>query len=315
MQLSFDQARGDDIPLAISPARELGAYEALWDRPDTTFARLAKTFAKERGNTPSSFVSAEESKEYARRAFNAAREAGLDHLSVRIHGAGEYPMRLREASQPVELLYYQGTWALTETRCVAVVGTRKPSDEGRRRAQALTRKLVEHRFTVVSGLAAGIDTVAHQTVLAAGGRTIAVLGTSITTTYPKSNAALQREIAEKGLVISQVPIIRYARQSAAGNRFFFPERNITMSALTEATIIVEAGDTSGTLIQARHALSQGRKLFILESLFARKDLAWPRKFEAKGAVRVREFEQILEVLGGPAHQEGARNPAGCEGAS
>lgn len=301
MQLTFEQARADDLPLAISPAREIGAYEALWDQSDTTFTRLAKRFAEQPGSTPSSFVSTEDSKNYARRAFDAARAAGLDHLSVRIHGAGEYPARLRQASHPVELLYYRGTWALTETPCVAVVGTREPSDDGVRRAQSLTRKLVEHKFTVVSGLAAGIDTVAHKTALAEGGRTIAVLGTPITTTYPKSNAALQREIADKWLVISQVPIIRYARQSAAGNRFFFPERNITMSALTEATIIVEAGDTSGTLIQARHALTQGRKLFILDSLFARKDLTWPLKFEAKGAVRVREFEQILEVLGGQAH--------------
>jgi DNA processing protein len=81
------------------------------------------------------------------------------------------------------------------------------------------------------------------------------------------------------------------------NRFFFPERNVTMSALTEATIIVEAGETSGTLTQARAALYQGRKLFILNSCFEREDLTWPARFEAQGAVRVREPDDIWKALG------------------
>jgi DNA processing protein len=155
---------------------------------------------------------------------------------------------------------------------------------------------VSDDWTIVSGLAAGIDTVAHKTALAAGGRTIAVLGTPLSETYPKENASIQLEISRKFLVISQVPVERYMQQFWKQNRAFFPQRNITMSALTRATIIVEAGDTSGTLVQARAALKQGRKLFILDSCFRNRAIKWPAEFERRGAVRVEKYEQIRDVL-------------------
>src|SRR5712675_3208985 len=93
-------------------------------------------------------------------------------------------------------------------------------------------------------------------------------------------------------VISQVPIVRYAQQHLRGKAHFFPERNATMSALTEATIIVEAGETSGTLVQARHALKQGRKLFILDNCFRVPSLTWPAKFAQQGAIRVSDYDEI-----------------------
>jgi len=99
------------------------------------------------------------------------------------------------------------------------------------------------------------------------------------------------------LLISQVPVCRYNEQGPTVNRTFFPERNITMSALTKATIIVEAGETSGTLTQARAALHQGRKLFILDSCFKDERLTWPRKYEERGAVRVRDYDDIERHLG------------------
>ena len=98
------------------------------------------------------------------------------------------------------------------------------------------------------GLAAGIDRVAHETAIEEGGRTIAVIGTPLSHAYPKANQELQRDIAKNFLVVSQVPVKRYESQDYRRNRSFFPERNVTMSALTEATVIVEASETSGTLI-------------------------------------------------------------------
>src|SRR5208282_1639974 len=154
------------------------------------------------------------------------------------------------------------------------------------------RALVEKDFTVVSGLASGIDTAAHSTAIEANGRTIAVIGTPLGINYPPENRALQDCIANNFLLISQVPVLRYSRQAVPQNRLFFPERNITMSALTDATIIVEAGETSGTLTQARAALIQGRKLLIFASLFERPDLTWPATFEARGAIRVRDTNDI-----------------------
>jgi DNA processing protein len=142
----------------------------------------------------------------------------------------------------------------------------------------------------------GIDTAAHTAALAAGGRTIAVVGTPIGQIYPKENRELQEEIATRFLLISQVPVLRHAEQKWFQNRNFFPERNVTMSALTEATIIVEAGDTSGSLTQARAALHQGRKLFILDSCFKRKTLTWPARFEKLGGIRVRDPDDIWSQL-------------------
>jgi DNA processing protein len=220
---------------------------------------------------------------------------------VRVHGELEYPARLRDAAHPVELLYFTGSWDYVESRCLAVIGTRKPSAEGLRRVVKLVKMLVRDDWTIVSGLASGIDTVAHKTALENSGRTIAVIGTPVSETYPKENRDLQAEIARRFLVISQIPVARYEQQDFRANRAFFPERNVTMSALTKASIIVEASETSGTLTQARAALKQGRKLFILDSCFENPSITWPARFEEQGAIRVRDFEQIRDTLGDAAH--------------
>jgi DNA processing protein len=281
---------------AVSPRRELGAYEALWAKEGAWFKSIAEGFRTHEGAIPSDFVSKADIEKYARLALGAIREAQIKHFGVRVHGAGDYPQKLRDADHPVELLYFQGAWELVTTRCVAVVGTREPSDAGKQRAAQLVRHLVSDGFTIVSGLARGIDTAAHTAAIDAGGFTIAVLGTPITECYPPENWELQQQIADRHLVISQVPIVRYSQQHFRGRKHFFPERNVTMSALTEATIIVEAGETSGTLIQARHALKQKRKLFILDSCFQNPNLSWPHTFANQGAVRVRDYDDIKRHL-------------------
>lgn len=286
---------------AISPFKEIGAYEALWDESGASFKSISEKFSAAPGALPSDFVPTSKALEYATFVLNRFREAVVKGFGVRVHGAGEYPEKLRDAAHPIELLYYQGWWDLVNSRSVAVVGTRHPSKEGLARTRKLVRKLVEDDFTVVSGLAAGVDTEAHKTAIAAGGRTIAVIGTPLSHVYPKENAELQRQIAEHFLLISQVPVRRYENQNYRVNRFFFPERNITMSALTEATIIVEAGETSGTLIQARAALQQGRKLFILDSCFRNKELTWPQKYAEKGAIRVTDYDDIKQHLSHETH--------------
>ncbi|AXK82250.1 DNA-processing protein DprA [Pseudolabrys taiwanensis] len=281
----------------ISPLRELGAYEALWLEKGATFKTIAERFAADPTALPSDFISPALADQCARQVLAKLKGNGVDQFGVRINHAGDYPKRLRDAKHPIEVLYYQGAWELSETRGVAVVGTREPTDEGKERARRISRALVEKHFTVVSGLANGIDTVAHTTAIELGGRTIAVIGTPLGQYYPPENKELQKKIAREFLLISQVPVLRYSKQAVPQNRLFFPERNVTMSALTDATIIVEAGETSGTLTQARAALHQGRKLFILNSLFERRDLTWPATFESRGAIRVRELDDIWKALG------------------
>jgi DNA processing protein len=288
---------GSGSPLrSISPFLEMGAYEALWAQPGTTFKRLAERFREHTDTLPSDLVEERTARETGNRVVKHLHERGVARFGIRVHGDAEYPAGLRDATYPVELLYFQGAWDFVESPSVAVVGTRHPTDEGILRARALVKRLVKDDWTIVSGLAAGIDTAAHTTALEAGGRTVAVLGTPLSDTYPKDNASLQAEIGRRFVVITQVPVQRYTSQIWKQNRAFFPERNVTMSALTKATIIVEASDTSGTLAQARAALKQGRKLFVLDSCFKNPAISWPAEFEKRGAVRVENFEQIRDVL-------------------
>lgn len=283
-------------PSAISPKLELGAYEALWLEQGATFKTLADKFARDPLALPSDFVEPGKAMAAAEEMLARLKASGVHQFGVRINHAGDYPRKLRDARYPVELLYYQGAWEIVEARGVAVVGSRKASPEGLQRAGQIARELVARDFTVVSGLAEGIDRAAHSAALEFKGRTIAVIGTPLGQVYPRENRDLQARIAAEHLVISQVPVLRYSRQAPPQNRLFFPERNVTMSALTEATVIVEAGETSGTLTQARAALHQGRKLFILDSCFTDGRLTWPARFEAEGAIRVRRMDDIWTAL-------------------
>ncbi|HBC7422431.1 MULTISPECIES: DNA-processing protein DprA [Enterobacterales] len=294
-QLDFGSP--DPFERAISPFEEMAAYEALWSEKGATFKTIADKFREApEGAVPSDLVAGSTIAAFKARLKEIMSRYAVKDIGIRVHGAGEYPEKLRDARNPVEVIYYQGWWDLVNTRSVAVVGSRKVSDEGARRTRKLVKCLVEDGFTIVSGLAEGVDTNAHQAALALGGKTIAVIGTPLSHQYPKQNSELQQTIRDNYLLISQVPFQRYLEQDYRSNRIFFPERNITMSALTEATIIIEASETSGTLTQARAALAQGRKLFILESCFQNPSITWPARFEAQGAIRVKDYEDIRRNL-------------------
>ncbi len=282
----------------VSPLEEMGAYEALWDEKGATFKTIADKFREHPNLLPSDLVEPSRIVEYRDEALRIIEEAEVRSFGVRVHGAAEYPFALRDARHPVELLYYQGWWELIESPAVAVVGSRKASDDGLRRAAKVSSMLARNGFTVVSGLADGIDTAAHTGALESGGLTVAVIGTPLTQSYPKSNTKLQARIRDEFLLVSQVPFVRYSKQGPQVNRLFFPERNKVMSALTMATVIVEAGETSGTLVQARAALEQGRELFIFENCFQNKKITWPERYlvQSNHAHRISEFEQILDIL-------------------
>ena len=264
----------------------------------TISQQLTETFGS---SLPSILISADEAYEMAERVDKKLRSNNVTNYGIRVHSAYEYPERLRDADWPMELLYYEGWWDLVFSPAVSVVGTRKLSPKGIKRTEALVRQLVADNYTIVSGLALGADTIAHKTALQENGRTIAVLGTPLSKPYPRKNTKLLEEIAREHLVISQVPVMHfYDRYNKGDNRYtshFFPARNVTMSALSDATIIVEASDTSGTMHQARAALKQGRKLIILDNCFRDRSLTWPEKFEKKGAIRARSYDDVREALG------------------
>lgn len=298
LHLPLNNTREDLESLAISPLKEIGAYEALWAQKEMSFKKIADKHRASPESLLSDFVEGTSYEDFAARTLDILAKSGIGvgEFGIRVHGQWEYPERLRDATHPVELLYFRGWWDLVYTRSVAVIGTRKPSKQGTARTRRLVKRLVADEFTVVSGLAAGIDTVAHTTAIELGGKTIGVIGTPISEVYPKQNARLQEQIANEYLLISQIPVWRYSQQGPRGNRLFFPQRNMTMSALTEATIIVEAGERSGTLIQADAALKQGRRLFILDNCFRNTNLTWPEEFVKKGAVRVSEYEDMKRYL-------------------
>lgn len=166
---------------------------------------------------------------------------------------------------------------LRRGRRVSVVGSRAASKEGLARATKLARLLVERGVVVVSGLAEGIDTAAHRAAIDAGGRTIAVLGTPLDQFFPAENRALQERIMREHLAISQFA------PGSPGGRKCFPMRNRTMALLSDATIIVEAGEGSGTLHQGWEALRLGRPLFLLDSVVKNDTLAWPGEMLGYGA--------------------------------
>lgn len=285
----------------VSPYEEMIAYESIWAIGGMTEKTVAALFSG--GGRPSD-VWAELTADKLDGALEILRanveihlQSKLGRFSVSLHGDYQYPVSLRDADHPIDLFYYKGDLDIVNSPCVSVVGARKCSEEGAARARKLAKGLVERGVTVVSGLAAGIDTAALSSAISNGGAVIAVIGTPIDEYYPPENKKLQDHIAETRLLISQVPFYRYHKEPYNNRRHYFPRRNVTMAALSQATVIVEASDTSGTLTQARAALKQGRKLFILNSCFENPTISWPARYEKQGAIRVRELEDIFQHLG------------------
>ena len=173
---------------------------------------------------------------------------------------------------------------------VSIVGSRMASDEGRKRAARLARFLASKGIIVVSGLAEGIDTAAHSAVMDAGGDTVAVLGTPLDRSYPTSNTGLQQRIMREQLAVSQFPV------GHPVERKNFPLRNRTMALVSEATVIVEAGDGSGSLSQGWEALRLGRALLLMRAVTTDARLTWPEKMLHHGAIVLSEPEQVLEAL-------------------
>ena len=205
------------------------------------------------------------------------------------------PLNEVERKHAPDTLYLAGDDQLLRTGPrVAVVGTRNASAEGLRRATRLSRELATHGVVVVSGLAKGIDTAAHGAAIKAGGRTIAVLGNPLDQCYPRANSDLQRLIAEEHLLVSQFP------SGHPSGRANFPRRNRTMALLTDATVIVEAGEGSGTISQGWEALRLGRRLFVLRSVMEDPHLTWTAEMQKYGAETLTEMSELLEVLPEPS---------------
>ncbi len=207
-----------------------------------------------------------------------------------------YPSNLRVIPKPPPFLFYRGELRRDDARSVAVVGTRRASAEGIDRAAKLASLLVQEGVTVISGLAKGIDTAAHSAVLDCGGRTIAVIGTGILRVYPKENAELAERIVERGAIVSQF------WPSAPPTRYSFPMRNEVMSGISQGTAVIEASSTSGAKMQARLAIEQGKRAFLMSSLVTSE--AWAKGYlEKRGAIEVNAVDDVVKWLRSPEQVE------------
>jgi DNA processing protein len=212
-------------------------------------------------------------------------------------GDDDYPTLLRESPLPPPILHYLGEPQpedLTGQRpSVAIVGTRSPSEYGKRWTRRLTEALVENGFTILSGMAAGIDAIAHETCLRHNGRTIAVFGTGVDVVYPDSNRKLYAAIRDRGLILSEYPA------QTGPRREHFPARNRIVAALSRATIVTEAPERSGALITARLANDYGREAIAIPGTLDNPNLRGCNRLIADGAAQlVLDEQHLLDLLAG-----------------
>lgn len=211
-------------------------------------------------------------------------------VSVLILDDPAYPSALREIADPPPVLYVRGEITPADDWAIAVVGTRRASQYGRQVTEKIVSDVVRAGVTVISGLAHGVDTHAHRAALAAGGRTIAVLGSGLDRVYPTVNKTLADQIAESGAVISEYPL------GVPPDAQHFPRRNRIVSGLSRAVLVVEADYKSGAMITATQAAEQGRDVFAVPGSIFSPMSAGPHQLIREGAKIVTEASDILEEL-------------------
>jgi DNA processing protein len=221
-------------------------------------------------------------------------------VTVYPRGAPSYPPPLAEIPDAPPLLYARGAWAARDANAVALVGSRRCTGYGQRVAERLAAGLARAGFTVVSGLARGIDGAAHRAALRAGGRTLAVLAGGLSRVYPPEHADLALEVEASGAVLSEAPMGMEPLAS------MFPQRNRIISGLSRGVVVVEAAQRSGALLTARHALEQGRTVFAVPGPVDHAASAGTNDLIRQGAVLVRGVEDVVEELDGI---KAARSPA------
>ena len=202
----------------------------------------------------------------------------------------QYPVNLKEIHLPPPLLYYRGTLLDSDKNAISIVGSRKASYYGKMVADEMSKNLALTGLTVISGLARGIDAIAHQSALSVGGRTIAVLGCGIDTIYPPENRKLAQAIEKSGAIVSEFPL------RTPPERQNFPRRNRIISGLSFGILVIEAAERSGALITADYALEQGREIFAIPGNINSPLSKGAHSLIKQGAKLVHEYKDVLEEI-------------------
>ena len=216
------------------------------------------------------------------------RQAGVDLIPLE---SSSYPSPLREISDPPGMLFVRGEFMPEDALAIGIVGSRHATKYGRDQTERLASGLARAGITIVSGLARGIDAVAHRAALTAGGRTIAVLASGVSRVYPPEHEDLASKITVNGVVVSEAP------SHAVPSPGAFPRRNRIISGLSLGIIVIEASDRSGALITARHAGEQGRDVFALPGRVDSRMSRGCHQLLRDGAVLIRDVDDVLESLG------------------
>ncbi len=288
-----------EIKNTISLYEEMVAYETLWARKGVFLRDITEMFEQNKTLPSLLFRQKKAENMFVYQELEEKAKAYLKRLSgfsVSVYGTFQYPEKLRKSQHPIELFYYKGDIGLLESPSISVVGARKCTEDGLERARRLSKELVQAGYTIISGLAVGVDSMAMKTAVKENGHTVGVIGTPLNQYYPKENHTFQDEVAKNHLLISHVPFFRYHNEPFNSRKLYFVQRNEIMAALSEGTVIVEASDTSGSLTQAKACISQGKKLFILNSGLNNPDIKWPRRFLNQGAILVNTIEDVLDAL-------------------
>jgi DNA processing protein len=214
----------------------------------------------------------------------------LYNVKVFVYEAPPYPSRLKEIYDYPPVLYVRGNLPAEDEPCLAIVGTRRPTIYGRQVTEEIVANLARSKITIVSGLARGIDSVAHRAALDAGGKTVAVFASGLDIVYPGENAKLAQAIMEHGALVSEYPL---GVKPRAEN---FPLRNRIMSGLSLGVLVVEAGERSGALITAHQAVEQNREVFAIPGSILSPASKGTNRLIQEGAKLVRNYGDILEEL-------------------
>lgn len=201
-----------------------------------------------------------------------------------------YPKRLRYIDDNPKVLYTKGTILPEDSLGIAIVGSRKATSYGKWACEKFTKELLDLGITIISGLALGIDTIAHKTALDNGGRTIGVIGNGIDVIYPKKNLSLYKEVGEKGCIISEFPL------GTPPLAYNFPQRNRIISGLSLGVVVIEAQEKSGSLITAHHGIDQGRDVFALPGNINSIFSVGTNKLIKDGAKPLLEMDDIIEEI-------------------
>jgi DNA processing protein len=290
--MTHDPGLASWLQLTLTPGLGAAALRAMLRQFGLPHSILQRKRSELAPYASADALAAMESKPVQDAVAHALEWAGAPHHHVVTLADESYPRLLLEIADPPPLLYAAGRLELLQRRALAVVGSRNATTQGERNAESFAQALSDAGFTIVSGLALGIDAAAHRGGLGGQGSTIAILGTGIDIVYPRRNAQLADQIASRGLVVSEFAL---GTAPAAPN---FPRRNRLISGLAQGCLVVEAALASGSLITARAAADQGREVFAIPGSIHSPLSKGCHALIKNGAKLVESAEDILAELGG-----------------